>query len=100
MNQNDLSPSTFAQYKSLPPDVRLQFEHDLEYYRKDIRTAYLWWFVASHRGYLGLWWSQVAFWLTAGGLLVWWVVDIYHMERMVLAYNQDVSERIMRGMGV
>lgn len=99
MNQNDLSRKTFAAYKRLPPHLQLIFAHDLEYYRKDIRTGFLWWFVlGSHRGYLGLWWSQIAFWLTGGGLLAWWVIDAFRMEEMVLTHNRDVAERIMQGM--
>lgn len=100
MNENDLSRTTFARYKSLPAEQKLQFEHDLEYYRKDIRTGFLWWFVASHRAYLGLWWSQVAFWVTLGGVFVWWTMDAFNMEKMILAYNRDVAERIMSGIEV
>lgn len=99
MNENDLSRSTFTAYKRLSPDQQAQFAHDLECYRKDVRVGYLWWFaLGSHRAYLGQWPLQLLFWITLGGVFVWWVVDAFNMEKMVLAYNHDVSERIMRGL--
>ena len=39
---------------------------------------------------------QIAFWLTGGGLFVWWIIDLFRIGGMVKKYNQEVALQAMR----
>jgi len=96
MNENDMSRRTRQRIRFLTPEQQERFEMELEARRKDVRNGYLWWFaLGSHYGYLERWQMQALFWITLGGLGVWWFADIWRMEKMVLAYNRSLSEWIL-----
>ena len=42
----------------------------------------------------------VAFWLTAGGLYVWYIIEIFLTPRRVRHYNQDVATEVMRDLKI
>jgi TM2 domain-containing membrane protein YozV len=74
-----------------------------EYRRRQKSTvgAYLCWvLIGLHYLYLKRWGAQIAFWLTAGGLVVWWFVDLFRMPFLVRAYNQDVAVAVLRDQAI
>ena|GEM_PF-969257 len=57
---------------------------------KDTLTAYLYWLcLGSHYIYLKKMRTQVVFWLTLGGLGMWWLIDLIRLPIMVNDYNID-----------
>ncbi|BDC98290.1 hypothetical protein PEPS_05710 [Persicobacter psychrovividus] len=42
---------------------------------------------SAHYAYNGKWGMQILFWLTAGGLGVWWLIDIFRMSSIIKKYN-------------
>jgi hypothetical protein len=55
---------------------------------KDTLTAYLYWIcLGSHYRYLDNNNTQVKFWVTLGGLGLWWLIDIVRIPGMVKDYN-------------
>ena len=57
---------------------------------KDTLTAYLYWLcLGSHYIYLKKMRIQVIFWLTLGGLGMWWLIDLIRLPGMVNDYNID-----------
>ena len=79
----------------------IQLEDLFEYPRKRMLTAYLLWLLAGylggHRFYLDREGSAVAQFLTGGGLMVWWAVDVFLIPSMVRDYNRDQAERQEEG---
>lgn len=61
----------------------------LESHRKKRRYAYLAWLcLGSHYLYLGRPKTQIFFWLTLGGLLIWWLADFMRMPELVEKQNR------------
>jgi hypothetical protein len=49
-----------------------------------------------HYAYQDRWGLQVAFWLTAGGFLIWWAMDFFRLPGMVRRYNRQVGVRVLK----
>ncbi|HET9926301.1 MAG TPA: TM2 domain-containing protein [Methylomirabilota bacterium] len=85
----------------------------LAYLTPDEQRAFLWRYRAQAKSplvalmFLPLGWHylylrkrglQVLFWLTLGGLAVWWVSDLFRIRRLVRDYNRRVAGHIMRAL--
>lgn len=54
--------------------------------------------IGMHYGYLRKWGLQVVFWLTAGGLFIWCLVDLFRIPGLVKNYNKDIATEVMRNL--
>jgi hypothetical protein len=94
---------------SLTRTVREQ----LAYLTPDQQRAFLWRYRAQAKSpivalaFLPLGWHylylrkrglQVLFWITLGGLAVWWVLDIFRIRKLVRDHNRDVATHVMRAL--
>lgn len=69
----------------------------LERQRKKRRYAYpAWLCLGSHYLYLGRPVVQALFWLTGGGLLVWWLVDLFRIPALVDRHNRRTVDALFR----
>jgi TM2 domain-containing membrane protein YozV len=58
--------------------------------KKDPLIAYLLWLcLGCHYIYLEKRRTQIIFWLTGGGLVIWWLIDLFRIPGMVNDYNID-----------
>lgn len=65
--------------------------------RKSLTFAYMAWIlVGFHYAYLGRWGVQLIFWLTAGGFLVWWLLDLFRMPLIVQKKNSEIAVETMK----
>lgn len=107
MEQQNLIPPSIAD--NLPAMVRngltklssqKQKEFVEEYKRKakSTGTAYVLWLLGLHYVYLGKWGIQILYWLTAGGFLIWWLIDLFRIPRMIEDYNKDVAVNTLRNL--
>ncbi len=68
-----------------------------DYARKRLSVAYLLWLFAgllgAHRFYLDREGTAALQFFTGGGLVVWWLVDLFLVPSMVRAYNRDQEAR-------
>ena len=70
-------------------------KHYLMSKMKSTGIAYLcWFFIGVHYAYLGRWGLQILYWITAGGLGIWALVDLFHIPTKVTNYNLEVSRQI------
>ncbi len=79
--------------------VRKQEEFAEEYKRKakSIGVAYtLWLLIGWHYIYLRKWGIQILFWLTGGGLFIWWLVDLFRIRGMIRDYNKDIAMDVLK----
>lgn len=78
---------------------RQQATFSQEYRRrsKSIGVAYLLWLCLGwHYAYLGRWGTQILYWLTAGGLGLWILIDLFRLASVVGSYNRTVAVGVMK----
>jgi hypothetical protein len=78
-------------YAQLRLEDRMVFEHAYALRSKGVGATYLAWMVGSHYVYLGRRNVQVAYWCTAGGLLLWALADLFRIPSMVNEVNTTVA---------
>jgi hypothetical protein len=62
---------------------------------KSILVGYVMWFlVGFHYAYVGRWVAQLLFWISGGGLLVWWIIDLFRVPGMIRAHNREVRDHV------
>lgn len=70
-------------------------KHYLMTQMKSTGTAYALLFLAgSHYAYLGKWGLQFLFWFTAGGVGVWWLIDLFLLSSKVNNHNALIAAQI------
>lgn len=84
----------------MPAQKQEEFVEEYKRKSKSIGTAYLFLVIilAMHYGYMGKWGLQVVFWLTGGGFLIWWIVDLIRLPGMIKDYNKDIATDTMRNL--
>jgi hypothetical protein len=85
-------------------NAQRQEEFVEEYKRKNksLGFAYLFLLIvfSLHYGYLRKWGLQIVFWITGGGFLIWWFIDIFRLPGLVKNYNKDIATDVMRNLKV
>jgi len=85
-----------AAQAKLDPEMRNAFVHDYVKRRNSLLVAYITWLLLGwHYLYLGTIGLQFAFWFTAGGLFIWWFLDLFRMPGVVARHNEDVARELM-----
>jgi len=80
----------------LPYEAQRSLLTDYRKRRKSLLFAYLAWLLLGwHYLYLRRVGLQFAFWLTLGGLLVWWLVDLFRVMPMVNRLNEDSARDLL-----
>lgn len=80
----------------LTPEQKAEFDRRLERSKKSVAIAYFLWFILwAHHAYLGRWPTQILFWITLGGLFVWWLIDAVRMQTLVNNYNDALEARLI-----
>ena len=82
---------------ALPEQRQHEFVGAYNRQARSTATAYfLCLLVGAHYAYVGRRGIQIVFWVTLGGLLIWWVVDLFRIPAMIRRYNEEVATNIMR----
>jgi len=62
---------------------------------KSTGVAILFWFlIVAHFAYLNKWVIQIIFWITIGGLGVWWLIELFLIPGRVSSYNAEIYQKI------
>ena len=82
--------------EKLDPDMQKEFSRDFSRRKKSLLIAYIAWLLLGwHYLYLGKVGLQFAFWFTAGGFLLWWILDLIRLPGVVARRNEDVARELM-----
>ena len=69
--------------------------YQLESRIRSIGIAYLLLFIAGAQyAYLNKWGTQILFWITFGGLGIWWIIDIFRLPGMIHEFNDPIFDEI------
>lgn len=83
------------------PELREVFLEEFSYHRRTLRLAYISamlpfpLFSGSHYLYLRQFRRQFLFWISLGGLGVWWTFDLVRMADLVYRANRGLSSEIL-----
>lgn len=97
---NTLPAMVRNELAKLPAQKQEEFVEEYKRKAKSTGVAYLFLLLifSMHYGYLNKWGLQVVFWLTGGGMLVWWIIDIFRLSGLVKNHNKDVATDTMRNL--
>jgi len=83
----------------LPPQKQEEFIEEYRRKAKSVGIAYILWLLLGwHYVYLRKWGIQILFWLTLGGLFIWWLIDAFRIPGMIRDYNKDVAVDVLRNL--
>lgn len=86
---------------NLSPEDKLIFENAYNKKSKNTGIAYLlWFFLGLHYAYLGQWGTQVIYWLTGGGFLIWAIIDLFRIPGLISNANRDVALKALHDVRV
>lgn len=96
-------------FNSLPERLKQQVDRMpinskrifLQHYMRKCKSplvAYLSMSFGGHYAYLRRWDDQLFFYLTLGGIGLWWVSDIFRLRDMVYQYNASLARNILKDM--
>lgn len=77
-----------------------EFVEEYERKSKSLAIGYLFLIIifAAHYAYLDNWGLQILFWVTGGGFLVWWFIDLFRLPGLIKNYNKDIASNTMRNL--
>lgn len=64
--------------------------------KKSLPISYLLLVIGWHYVYLEGWGKAFLFWVTGGGLLVWWLVDFFRVPKLVREANKEAAEEVAK----
>ncbi len=98
----DLPASTVAILKDMPVKAKIAFWDEYNSSKRNVLIAYLLHILPSPfsftYAYLGKWGKQIAYFMTLGGLGVWWLANLFRIPGLVRKYNTELSDRILKSL--
>ncbi len=93
-----ISPRIRNEILKLSPEYREEF---CKIYEKKSRltrgrVTSVMFLLGFNYAYLGRWWMQIVFWITFGGFLVWWFINLERSVGLILDYNRDLAIKILK----
>jgi hypothetical protein len=95
---SSLSRTVREQLAYLTPDQQRAFLWRYRAQAKSPAVAFMFLLLGWHYLYLRKGGLQILFWLTLGGLAVWWLLDIFRLPGLVRNYNRRVAVHVMRAL--
>lgn len=97
---DDLPSMVRSELGKLSAQKQEEFIEEYQRKTKSIGIAYLFLIIifTMHYGYIRKWGLQVVFWLTLGGVGIWFLVDLFRLPGLVRDYNKDIATDTMRNL--
>lgn len=62
---------------------------------RSVGIAYILFFIAgAHYAYLNRWGYQILYWITLGGLGIWFLIDLFSLSNYVRRFNAEIFDEI------
>ena len=70
-------------------------KYRLESKLRTVGIAYVLFLLAgAHYAYVNKWGLQILFWVTFGGLGIWWLIDIFCIPNMIEKHNDPIIDEL------
>jgi len=76
------------------------FEDEFNKKRKSLGTSYFFWLFGFHYLYMGKFMTFIFFFITFGGLFIWWLFDVFRLPSIVRNHNKTVALSVLRDIQV
>lgn len=93
---NALSPVVRSELTKMSNQKQEEFLYEFKRKTKSSGLGYLLWFFGLHYAYLGKWGLQIIYWITLGGLFLWWFIDLFRVGGLINDVNQDAAIEALR----
>jgi len=94
-----LSVAVKGELSKFSAEVQHEFSEEYKRNSKSAATAYAFCLLFGlHYAYMGKWGVQLLFWLTGGGFMLWWLVDLFRLSGVVKKWNRDVAMTALRNL--
>lgn len=85
----------------LPADRQREFVEEYNRKEKSVSTAYLLWLLLGwHYAYINKWPLQILFWISLGGVGIWWFIDAFRMQNIIDDENRNIAVSVIRDMKI
>ncbi len=86
----------------LPPILQEEFFEEYEIAHRKFGLSYLFWLIpppfSGHYLYNNRPFTQLLYFLTCGGFLIWWFADFFRMPDIVKDENRKISRKLLKKM--
>ena len=94
--QKELPEAVFRKLETMEPLTQDAFTAEFNKKKKSpFMASVLGFFLGLHYAYVGRVWMTIVFWLTLGGLMIWWFVDLFRVTGLVREYNKSLALRVL-----
>ena len=95
--QKEIPEAVFRKLEGMEPLTQEAFVAEFNKKKKSpFMASVLGFFLGLHYAYVGRVWMTVVFWLTCGGLMIWWFIDLFRVTGMVREYNKSIAITVLR----
>jgi hypothetical protein len=92
-----LPPSVQQVVGRMDPQSRSVFFQEYKQKRKPLFVGYILWFIfALYYAYYRKIGLQIVFWITGGGLGIWWIIDLFRMPAIAREANEQIARNVLQ----
>ena len=100
--QRDLPATVMEAVEKLPPVLQQEFHEEYALAEKKRGLSYLFWLIpppfSCHYFYNSRVFTQILYSLSAGGFLIWWIVDFFRIPQIVEDENRKTARKFLKKM--
>ena len=98
--KKQIPPAVLQKVEGMEPINQEAFVAEFKRKMKSPMLCSLLELVGLHYAYVGKWVLTLAFWFTAGGLGIWFLIDLFRVGGMVREYNKSVALTVLKDIQV
>ena len=99
VRNSNLPHHVAVEVQRLPEDVQNRFYFEYSDKKKNVAIAYVLHVIPGipsvSYAYLGKWGKQILYWLTMGGMGVWWLANFFRLPKLVKQKNTKIAEELL-----
>ncbi|MBU2512318.1 TM2 domain-containing protein [bacterium] len=100
--QGDLPATVREAVSKLPPVLKTEFFEEYAIAEKKKSLSYLFWLIpppfSCHYLYNRRILTQILYFITCGGIFIWWIVDFFRIPQIVQEENRKTARKFLKKM--
>lgn len=91
--------SLAVELKQMPDEAQYEYMQEMNNYTRSSILMYLIHFLSPipfSLGYVGKWLEQFLFWITFGGLGIWWIILLFTIPKEIRNFNRKVAMEVYK----